>query len=855
MGADGGVDAAADAAVDAVDGDAGADAAADTAADVVPDIDPTLDRDDDGLTDLDEITIWGTSPTVADTDGDGFSDKQEVIDLAFDPEVDNFQFNPLVADRPELEIELALAPIIYATYTTTAGTSESIGEERSAETRSANSRSWGGANSYAVEQSHTVGVSVGFEGWKMTGSVSYEYSYSTTSESSSEWSREQSTENAQTLAAMETFEETNEVSSSGGFVAITVTLKNPGNIAYFVENLTLSAYELDPLDPEIANPVGTLVYLDGADVFPRSRLEPGEESAPLSFAVELDVPTIQALLADSRNLMIAPGTSLIEGDGTVNFELASTAINARTAEIIIDYGFDRATETYRVSTVANEDRNYITVDEALTEILRIPYTEGTLPFRRTGDATPTDTFPMLTGVRDFGSSDEDTTLWTVIHHYPINNGADFMTDQYHPFADALDLGALQLQKGHTLQLVRIVDADRDGLGQRAEYAYGTDPNNADTDADGCDDGFEVAGWTLDTEQFFRSDPTLPNSDFDVFNDCEEFAMGTDPMTPNNTAPTVEIAVIGDGVEAAFVVTFDDAESNVLEIRYTVDGGTERTRDVSGETSPVTFVEEFRTPGEHTFSAIAFDGQLVSDAANATHVVEPSTSGLTHFWPIDGTTDSEFSGSLPASIGGFALSASGVRFVTDRFGRGRGGAFINPGGNHGIMQTDGRPILGPSYTMAAWVQFGGVNSRSTVFGQYGSLSVGVGSDGIRLYDTRTNGFPDDTYELVEYALSGSDLDSDEYYLIVVTLHSEGIAQTASLYVNGGFVGSGSLGSTPVTSECTFVLGQPADGELECNGVDRAEAHENGLNAAYDDIRIYNRALSANEVLALHLEVHE
>ncbi len=37
-----------------------------------------VDTDDDGLSDQDEITIWGTDPSNPDTDGDGFLDGQEV---------------------------------------------------------------------------------------------------------------------------------------------------------------------------------------------------------------------------------------------------------------------------------------------------------------------------------------------------------------------------------------------------------------------------------------------------------------------------------------------------------------------------------------------------------------------------------------------------------------------------------------------------------------------------------------------------------------------------------------------------------------------------------------------------------
>ena len=43
------------------------------------------DSDEDGLTDADEVNIYGTNPALADTDGDGFPDKVEIYTLKTDP--------------------------------------------------------------------------------------------------------------------------------------------------------------------------------------------------------------------------------------------------------------------------------------------------------------------------------------------------------------------------------------------------------------------------------------------------------------------------------------------------------------------------------------------------------------------------------------------------------------------------------------------------------------------------------------------------------------------------------------------------------------------------------------------------
>ena len=43
------------------------------------------DSDEDGLTDADEVNIYGTNPALADTNGDGFTDKAEIYTLKTDP--------------------------------------------------------------------------------------------------------------------------------------------------------------------------------------------------------------------------------------------------------------------------------------------------------------------------------------------------------------------------------------------------------------------------------------------------------------------------------------------------------------------------------------------------------------------------------------------------------------------------------------------------------------------------------------------------------------------------------------------------------------------------------------------------
>jgi hypothetical protein len=396
------------------------------------DLDNTaVDTDGDGLTDVEEIEQYGTSPIFSDTDGDGLSDYKECVEYGFDPSENPYRYNPLVADVPKLGIKITSPPAISLHLTDTNSVSRTFETTRSAESASTVATSTTDTNSQAIEQTHTASASVSTDFISVTCSLSYSYSHATTNETSHSYTDEQTKENRRTLENSEAFERTSEISASGGIIMATVKIKNEGNVAFRMENLILGAVVPDKTIPGVFHPIANLnLDVDYAS-FPEVSVAPGSELGVLNFINDgLDLMTAKSLLCDTRSLILRPASyELTDAEGKP-FAFSMQDVQAKTGTVIIDYAGIRLPEKYMVAVNMDPDNPGINAAMALGNCLHIPYQTGVISYNGS-DMTG------LLSVRDVESDLANINgYWLVVHSR--FDGVETISTPYDTLAESYD---------------------------------------------------------------------------------------------------------------------------------------------------------------------------------------------------------------------------------------------------------------------------------------------------------------------------------------------------------------------------------------------------------------------------------
>jgi hypothetical protein len=563
--------------------------------------DPThQDTDGDGLSDGLEFTFFRTSPLLADTDGDQLDDGVEVT-LA--------NRNPRLADlpRPAIEVgavdlQLDVRFLANSQRSTRELETRSVSSTLSQSENRSHARTDSNTQSFAVKAGVEVGwsasVDFGARG-KFTAEASYAGQWTSTFEqrSVSETQRayERSTQTERELGAEESL--SREV--VGASMALTVNLRNEGNIAFTISELQVTAFIQDDRTPGRLVPLATLV----PDAAPSGGYNLGPlvpSRGPLVFRADQIFPNlVEQLMRDPTGLVFKISNFDLTDEFGRNFAFTSQEINDRTATLVIDFGGvdtdgdgeGDATERHKVATSAGRpvfdlddkgrplydvdrdgdvddddrilfDRNGrqvgITVQEALERVLGLIHydedsvassslsasqREGSYSTRRAGGVE------RLWRVRDVAMSTGGISTWAVLT-------PDGIVDR-----SELDVRRRILRTEEGLTLAFIQDQDGDGLPAAYEALLGCSDTpivGLDTDLDGLTDYEEAyEGWWVTVVGRGRykafASCVRGDSDGDGLSDAEEKARGTDPKRRDTD---------GDGI-----TDYDEVNGICITVRF------------------------------------------------------------------------------------------------------------------------------------------------------------------------------------------------------------------------------------------------------------------------------------------------
>jgi len=564
------------------------------------------DSDKDGLTNEQELTVYFTSPDIADTDGDGISDGDEVNELGFSAAANLFRFNPLIADLPTMAIEIKTVPELVLRFTDASGTEHTFsnstgGAEVETDTRS---HTGGVSITLGVEKGVKIGTSGAAAESKVTASVTG--SYSTT--------EEETKEKHKTWEAVTADSNFASRDTEGASIRIGISVENNSNLSYSLDHITLLAsYIQGDASPK---PVATLSYGHGGSDqgagFQRTSFAPGDKSNLLLFSYDnLDLGTALDILKDARNMIVQPALyELVNAEG-VPIAFNEGDVDAKTAEVIIDYGITRPQEMYHVAVLGSHGEGSLSIKTLLGEILNVDYID----------------VDGLTRVRGVGGDEQ--SRWVVLLTH--NDGFVDETTFYDPDSASYDISNINVFPGNQLTLVYLTDVDGDGVGIREEILNGTDPEKADTDGDGINDDIEIRHAFLvnpvNLKQanrypaFVYSNPIIADADGDGLNDLAERDRGLDPNNAdtdgdgigdftdnfNGQLPIAASFTLSTSARDAVALTGTataEAGSTVASIAVNWgDGSAEQLATGSASSLNISFTHTFATPADENLSTI------------------------------------------------------------------------------------------------------------------------------------------------------------------------------------------------------------------------------------------------------------
>lgn len=477
------------------------------------------DSDGDGLTNEQEKN-WGTNPFMADTDGDGFLDGEEALEMYVNT---TGAFHPCIADLPKIAMELTSRPKIVLSYThsTEKAKSESIefGNETSKEESASSSYSY----TAGLEHSWSVGIEAGVEDGKFTGKIALGYSGTSSTEDS--WSYE----NGSSVSYVESLSKATEQSESegyeydGGKMLFAVRFTNSNDVAYTVTSLSLDAYRVDATKENFIIPIGKLVPQNGDGSF---TIAPGESKETIYVLDDLTLEEIEEVLKYSNaiTVRISDYTFSFSKDGNdTDFTGILTTSAAKTASVTIDYGpsaeiggskINNPTESYKVSTKTSLNADATDVKNLYKSIT----IEKLLSSSGLDTAMKIDEDKHITDIR--GIKDTALSEWYIYHTTTDAYTKNTITQVYKASETPID--SIFIETQDSVDFIYSVDQDEDGIPLRVENMFGTSDENTDSDGDGLSDYDEIMGKVQNADSTFTTtNPASTDTDWDGYPDNED----------------------------------------------------------------------------------------------------------------------------------------------------------------------------------------------------------------------------------------------------------------------------------------------------------------------------------------------
>jgi hypothetical protein len=678
--------------------------------------------------------------------------------------------------------------------------------------------------------------------------------------------KSKSTESQEQYEQQQADESTLGSATGSGQIALALHVRNVGAVAFTMKNLTITALKRNPASPGSPQPVATL-QVDGLQ--DGITIAPNESSGVLNAAKDgINVDTMKDLLRDPTQLTFVVGNFDLVDAESRNFAFLRDTNAHLTAGLTIDFGRGVVNgetgrvDRYRVATNVKVDENGfpqgVTLKEILEKDLRSTTEPAGVPYSlATNSVSGLRVLDSIRGV----STDSS------IRHFWVVAGSRYQS------LTNINVDDIRLLPGDQLYLFYTTDEDNDKLTDREEFIYGTSDQSADTDGDGLNDFEEVrVGWNVsvhdqptrpvysdprfpDTdgdgledlaEKDLGTDPRLKDTDGDGLEDLAEKNAGTDPLSYTKVPPIITLNVPTVD-QTAVGVSFSSSGKPAL-VNVTIDWGdgtplTTLTATPGVDSFDSSANHNYATGNTFTITATvrSVNGLTASDSQSVTTVAFPRNGLLGEYLftsaSLADTSGNNKNGTLDrgnpfATPTADQNDRNNMAYHFDPFANFSDGTLAsvvvgNGSANSGWAYAD-------SYTLSAWI------NRDEGGGDWAIL----GEDAapillMRSSTTLAFGIPNDT-PIVKDSTS---IASGVWTHVAVTVSKGASGTTYTLYKNGAQVAQ-------ATSSQSFSYSNTAISRI---GVYSYNNNNPDVNSNFrgdiDTVRVYNRALRADEIAAL------